>query len=83
MGVTGPGMSDHGERLVWLVRAKGFEQATADDDLLDLGLTSLQILQLSEDIEHELGIPVDLETLLAAPTIGELGRRLMDGGPAT
>jgi acyl carrier protein len=76
-----PGGGGEAERLVRLVRDKGFAQATVDDDVLALGLTSLQILQLSDDIEREFGVTLDLATLLSAPTIGELGKHLTGGGP--
>lgn len=76
MDVTGDG------RLVQLVRSLGFAQATADDDLLEFGLTSLQILQLSSDIEREYGVPVDLAALLDAPTLGALDQQLTTARPA-
>jgi aryl carrier-like protein len=63
-------------RLVRLLHRLGFGHAAAEDDLLGLGLSSLKIVQLSADIEREFGKPVDLATLLAAPTLGELEEQL-------
>jgi aryl carrier-like protein len=63
-------------RLVRILRNLGFGQASADDDLLGLGLSSLKILQFSADIEREFGTPVELAMLLAAPTLGELEEQL-------
>ncbi|MEV6930155.1 acyl carrier protein [Dactylosporangium sp. NPDC051485] len=80
MNEPAPGRGGEVERLVRLVRDKGFAQATADDDVLTLGLTSLQILQVNDDIEREFGVTLDIATLLSAPTIGELGKHLT-GGP--
>jgi acyl carrier protein len=67
--------SDRG-RLVKILHNLGFRHVTADDDLLELGLSSAKIVQLSVDIEGEFGVPVDLATLLAAPTLGELEAQL-------
>lgn len=68
-------------RLVKLLRDLGVGHPTADDDLLALGLSSQKILQLSAAIEREFGMPVDLATLLAAPTLGELEEQLIVTGP--
>jgi len=65
------------ERLLELVRARGVEGATADDDLMALGLTSLQLLQLDADIEREFSIAVDPEVMLTTRTVGELAKRLL------
>lgn len=59
-----------------LVRAQGFTEATADDNLFELGLTSVDLLQLAMDIEGELGITVGLGLLLSASTIVDLERLL-------
>ncbi|MEU7932328.1 acyl carrier protein [Micromonospora echinofusca] len=69
----------HQRILVALVRARGFPQADGDDDLLALGLTSLDLLQLGADIEKEFGVPVDLGVLLAAPSIDSLAGVLRGG----
>jgi phosphopantetheine binding protein len=68
------------ERLVQLVRNLGYGQATAGDDLLGLGLGSLEILLISVDIERESGRPVDLEVLLAAESLSELAEQLSRTG---
>lgn len=68
------------EWLVQLVRNLGYEHATAGDDLLGLGLSSLEILLISADIERESGMPVPLEVLLAAETLSELAEQLSSTG---
>lgn len=68
------------EWLVQLVRNLGYDQATAGDDLLGLGLSSLEILLISADIERESGTPVDLEVLLAAETLSGLAEQLSRTG---
>ncbi|GLK99169.1 acyl carrier protein [Dactylosporangium matsuzakiense] len=62
-------------KVVQLLQSRGFDPS-AEDDLLDLGLTSMQILQLADDLQHEIGVDVDVSVLLAAPTIGALEEQL-------
>jgi hypothetical protein len=66
------------DRLVSLVRRRGYPHATAADDLLELGFTSLDLLQLGAEIEQEFGVAVDIAIVLTAPTIGELNKQLLE-----
>lgn len=75
MNPTGTG------KVMLLLRSRGFDPS-AEDDLLGLGLTSLQILQLAADLKHEVGVDVDVSVLLGAPTIGALEHQLSGADPA-
>jgi acyl transferase domain-containing protein len=49
----------------------------ADDRLTDLGIDSLMAIELRKKVWTELGITIDLATLLRGPTLRELGTKLI------
>lgn len=73
------GDPDSLKQLLRLLAALGYPGATPQDDLLALGLTSLELLQLDADIERQFAVPVSPELMLSAATIGELADRLAAG----
>jgi Phosphopantetheine attachment site len=66
---------DNLERLLRLLARLGYPGASAEDELLGLGLTSLELIQLDADIEREFAVPADPELMLSA-TIAELAAGL-------
>jgi acyl carrier protein len=68
-------------RLLRLLGALGYPDATAADDLLALGLTSLQLMQFDADIEREFAVTVDPAFLLGGSTIGDLAGHLGTARP--
>ncbi len=64
------------ERIAEALGASGADQVPADAPLDDLGLTSLAIVELKNQVERELGIGVTLEALLDAGTPAGLGEAL-------
>ena len=75
-GGTGPGAADAVRAVVVprLAEALGVEAAlvTDDLDLVTLGLSSLEVMELVYDAEDELGIVVAEESLADVSTVGAL-----------
>lgn len=66
----------------------GIDQIDRDDDLFDLGATSLALVMVLTAVDEEMNINVDMEAMFMAPTIAAQARLVeaaiasRDGSPA-
>ena len=66
---------------VFFSGALGGRAPAADEDFFDLGVTSLNLIQIAERINEELGIEVTVEAFLDHPTLASLASHIFGQNP--